>query len=164
MEPVVEFMREHGIQMERADHPAVFTVEEAKRDVPALPGAETKSLFLRDRPGKRHLLVVVGFDTSVDLKLISEALPSSNLSLASPERLLKHLGVTPGAVSILALFSDKEAHAVEVVVDKELWESDVFQCHPMVNTATVSISKSGMERFLEATGHQIRVMDVPRRR
>ena len=163
MKGLTDFLESHEIHVERADHPAVFTVEEAKREVPPLPGKETKSLFLRDRPGKRHILVVVGFDTSVNLKLLSEVLPSSKLSLGSPERLMEYLGVIPGAVSILALFSDRERQEVEVVVDGELWQAGVFQCHPMVNTATVSISKADLERFLDATGHETRVMNVPRR-
>ena len=163
MEGLTDFLESNEIGVEWVDHPAVFTVEEAKREVPPLPGEATKSLFLRDRAGKRHILVVIGFDTFVNLKLLSEALPSSNLSLGSPERLLKYLGVTPGAVSILALFADRGQQEVEVVVDRELWEAEVLQCHPMVNTATVSMSKADLERFLEATGHKTRVMDVPRR-
>lgn len=163
MMDLMGFFDEHGIEVNQVDHPAVFTVEEAKRDVPRLPGVETKSLFLRDRKGKRHILAVVGFDTSVDLALLSEALPSSKLSLASPRRLEEHLGVIPGAVSILALYHDRERHNVEVVVDREVWEADTVQAHPMVNTATVSMSKADLERFLEATGHEARVMEIPRR-
>jgi Ala-tRNA(Pro) deacylase len=163
METLFSFLDSNGVVTEKVNHPAVFTVEEAKREVPPLPGVETKSLFLRDGSGKRHLLVVVGFDTSVDLKALSEALPSSKLSLASPRRLMEHLGVIPGAVSILALYHDRERHAVEVIVDKEVWEADTVQAHPMVNTATLSMSKADLERFLEATGHEPRAMEVPRR-
>ena len=52
-----EFLDTHEIAYVRHDHPAVYTVEEADRLVPDLPGAKTKNLFLRDDKGKRHFLV-----------------------------------------------------------------------------------------------------------
>ena len=65
---IYEFFSEHGVDFERHDHPPVFTVEEAVRLVPELPAAHTKNLFLRDKKGRRHVLVVVGYDKTVDLK------------------------------------------------------------------------------------------------
>ncbi len=53
------FLREHGIDAARHEHPAVMTVEESERLVPKLPGAKTKNLFLRDKKGARHFLVTV---------------------------------------------------------------------------------------------------------
>ena len=162
MESLFRLLESLGIRWVRVDHPPVFTVEEALRDVPPMEGVHAKSLLLRDRSGKRHILVVVGFGTAVDLALLSEAIPSSKLSLASPERLMRCLGVLPGAVSILALHHDT-GHDVEVIVDKEVWEAEALQCHPMVNTATVTITKPDLVRFLESTGHAVRVMEVPKR-
>src|SRR3989339_314573 len=54
------FLETHRIGYQRTDHPAVFTVEEARRLVPPLPAAKTKNLFLRNKKGTRHFLVVVG--------------------------------------------------------------------------------------------------------
>ena len=54
-------------------------------------------------------------------------------------------------------------HAVEVIVDEGLWSSDAFQCHPLVNTSTLVLSRDGLVRFFNATGHEIRVVDVPAR-
>jgi Ala-tRNA(Pro) deacylase len=78
------FLSEHGIAYARCDHPAVYTVEEAARWVPPLPGAKTKNLFLRDKPGRRHFLVCLPAAKQVDIK-ISEAIGASRLSwLAGP--------------------------------------------------------------------------------
>jgi len=93
---IYRYLSEHGIDYERHDHPPVFTCEEADRLVPELPAAKTKNLFLRDKKGRRHLLVVVGYEKAVDLKALSSILGISGLSLASPERLKKYLGVDPG--------------------------------------------------------------------
>jgi hypothetical protein len=42
------FLAHHAIEAKRFEHPPVMTVEESERLVPALPGAKTKNLFLRD--------------------------------------------------------------------------------------------------------------------
>jgi Ala-tRNA(Pro) deacylase len=154
------FLREHGIAAARHEHPAVMTVEESERLVPKLPGAKTKNLFLRDRKGQRHFLVTVPHDVPVDLGALGDALGVGRLSFASPERLLKHLGLTPGAVSLLGLVND-DAGAVEFVVDRSLWSADAVQAHPLVNTATMVVAHADLERFLAATGHAPRVIDVP---
>jgi Ala-tRNA(Pro) deacylase len=56
-----------------------------------------------------------------------------------------------------------DAHRVQVIVDKAIWEADALQCHPLVNTATLVISLDNVRKFLHATGHEARVMDVPAR-
>lgn len=160
MMDIYEFLFEHGIEYERHDHPPVFTCEEADRLVPPLPAAKTKNLLLRDRKGQRHFLVVVGYEKVVDLKTLSSLLEVGKLSLASPQRLRRYLGVDPGSVTILGLMNDSDK-AVEVIMDEVLWGSKAFRCHPLVNTSTLVISKENMERFLQITGHEIRVIDVP---
>ncbi len=160
MTDLFKFMDTHDIKYERHDHPAVFTVEEADRLVPKLPGAKTKNLFLRDDKGKRHFLVLVRSDKRVNLKELKSVLGIKRISFGSPQRLKKNLGVEPGAVSLLAVYNDPQ-HAVEVVMDRDLWESDVFLFHPLVNTCTLVISKDNIQRFVEATGHDLQIIDIP---
>ena len=155
-----EFLDTNGVAYERHDHPAVYTVEEADRLVPDLPGAKTKNLFLRDGKGKRHFLVLVPSDKSVNLKVLNAALGVKRISFGSPERLKKHLGIEPGAVSLLAVYNDSE-HNVEVVMDQDLWEADIFLFHPLVNTSTLVIEKADIERFLKATGHDLKIAAIP---
>ena len=90
---IYQFFADHGIEYERHNHPPVFTVEEALRLVPPLPAAKTKNLFLRDRKGKRHFLVVVGYEKAVDLKALTSLLGVSKLGFASPQRLKRYLGI-----------------------------------------------------------------------
>jgi len=157
-----EFLARHGIAAPRYEHPAVMTVEESDRLVPRLPGAKTKNLFLRDRKGTRHLLCTIAADRPVDLNRLGEALVGGRVGFASADRLLRHLGITPGSVSLLALVNDT-AHAVEFVIDRALWEADAIQAHPLVNTATMCIAHADLEKFLAATGHPPRVLDIPER-
>jgi Ala-tRNA(Pro) deacylase len=155
-----DFLCRHGVAATRHEHPAVMTVEESGRLVPKLPGARTRNLFLRDRKGRRHFLVTGPHDKAVRLDALGGLLGAGRLSFASPERLQRHLGLRPGAVSLLGLVNDPSG-AVEFVIDRSLWEADAVQAHPLVNTATMVISHAGLERFLAATGHPPRVVELP---
>ncbi len=159
---IYTFLEANDIPYERYDHPAVFTCEESKRLCPEMPGMHTKNLFLRDEKGRRHILVVVSCETSVDLKELRIILKADKLSFASPDRLLKYLGVDPGSVTILGLVHDRE-HAVEVYIDEEIWNANAIQCHPLVNTVSLVIPHAGLEHFLRATGHTPVILSVPRR-
>ena len=157
---IYQFLAEHDIEYERHDHPAVFTCEEAERLVPSLPAAKTKNLFVRDRKGRHHFLVVVGYEKVVDLKALSSLLGVNKLGLSSPERLRRYLGVDPGSVTILGLANDLNKE-VEIIMDECLWGSRAFRCHPLVNTSTLVISRENIQRFLNATGHMIRILEIP---
>ena len=159
---IYAFLAQHDIAYVRVDHPPVYTCDQARELVPVLPGLEVKNLFLRDRKGRRHFLLVIGYDKNVDLKALSTLLDASGLSMASPERLARHLAVEPGSVTMLAVVNDEDG-AVEVVVDAEVWAAERVRCHPLVNTATLSIARTDIERLLAATGHALRVVEVPSR-
>jgi Ala-tRNA(Pro) deacylase len=157
---LARFLRENGISAPRHEHRAVMTVEESLQHVPKLPGMKTKNLFLRDKKARRHFLVTVPHDMAVDIGALEATLGVSGVGFGSAERLKKYLGVTPGAVSLLALVND-EALAVEFVIDRSLWEADAVHAHPLVNTATMVMSHADLERFLAGTRHAPRVLDVP---
>ena len=157
---IFEFLRSRAIAVERCDHVAVFTAAQAEQHVPPLPGAKAKNLFVHDRKNARSFLVVVPYAKRVDLRALAQAVGSGKLAFASAELLLERLGITPGAVSVLALCNDR-TNAVELVIDASTWEADALQCHPLVNTATVVIAHADLERFLGATGHVPLVLDVP---
>jgi Ala-tRNA(Pro) deacylase len=154
-----KFLAEHAIVYQRCNHPAVYTVEEAARLVPPLPGAKTKNLFLRDRVGRRHFLVCVPAAKQVDLRGLSETIGADRLSFGSADRLKRCLGVEPGAVTLLAVFNDPNG-AVSLFVDEDLWQADAFQFHPLVNTATLVLSRQEVARFGELTGHALRLIRV----
>ncbi len=160
MTDIYKFLDSIDISYKRFDHPAVFTVSEAKLLSPDIDGSSTKNLFLRDKKGIRHFLVTVPQDKQVDLKELSYTLEASRLSFASPDRLKKYLGIDPGSVSLLALLNDLEKK-VEVVVDNELWESESILCHPLVNTSTLAIPRDGINKFIENTGHSLRLIEIP---
>src|SRR4029078_3614865 len=82
--------------------------------------ARTKNIFLRDKKGKRHLLLVTSCAKTVSIASFAETSGTDRLSFASPERLMKYLGVEPGAVTVLGLVNDPD-HAVELYIDADVW-------------------------------------------
>jgi Ala-tRNA(Pro) deacylase len=61
------------------------------------------------------------------------------------------------------VFNDA-AHRVDLVVDEDLWQADAFQFHPLVNTATLVLSREAVTRFLELTGHPLHVIRLPEKK
>lgn len=160
MRDLLGYLATHGIVCERVDHPPVFTIDEVERLVPPLAGAATKNLFLRDKRGTRQALVVVAAGKPVDLRALAASTGFERPSFGSADRLKRCLSIEPGSVSLLALVNDP-GHSVEVFIDRDLWAADAIHCHPLVNTATLSVRHDDVERFLAATGHAHRLVDVP---
>jgi Ala-tRNA(Pro) deacylase len=142
-------------------HAPVFTVEEAKALRGALAGGHTKNLFLRNKKGRMWLVVCLE-DRAVDLKALSEALESGRLSFGSAERLMKYLGVVPGAVTPFAAINDA-TNAVQVVLDAGMLQRfDRLNFHPLDNAMTTGIAPDDLWRFLEAVAHPPRTLDFDR--
>lgn len=157
MEKLFALLTELQIPYERHEHPAVFTIEDCEilKEM-NLPGIEAKSLFLRNEKGTEHYLVVVSGPKRLNLKELGVNL-GAKLSFASPERLMKYLGVTPGSVSPFALMNDTEK-TVKVYLDSDVFAHEQVQFHPLINTATLVLSAKDMLKFMEATGHSYQFM------
>jgi len=141
------------------EHEPVFTIADALAATPEIGGIKTKNVFLRDAKGTRHFLVIVPHDVRLDLAALAQTLGASKLSMGSPDRLARHLGVTPGAVSVLALVNDRD-RAVELVVDERVWQADRVQAHPLRNTATLAMERAVLAAFLALTGHAPKVIQA----
>jgi Ala-tRNA(Pro) deacylase len=143
-----------GIAFERYEHAPVFTVEQALEHWAAIDAVHCKNLFLRNKKGDRHYLVVAAHTTVVDIGAIAARIGEGRLSFASPERLAAHLGLTPGAVSPFGLINDG-AGAVQVLLDRAVRTAARVGFHPNVNTATVVLSVVDFERFLASRGNPV---------
>ena len=147
-----------GIAQRTVEHPPVFTVEQAKALRGDLPGHHVKNLFLRNKKGEMWL-VVAEEDRAVDLKSLGERLGAGRLSFGSPERLMTHLGVVPGAVTPFALINDRDRQ-VRVAIDKALLAHSPVHCHPLANDRTTAIEPADLLAFIRACGHQPLIIDL----
>jgi Ala-tRNA(Pro) deacylase len=150
------FLDTHGFGYERVQHPAVFTCAEAELHRPKVPAVSTKNLFLCDKKARRFFLVVTSCEKTVKLDVLSPQLGVTHLRFASEENLQRILGVTRGAVTMMGLANDS-GHLVELWIDAGIWQEENFLSHPLVNTATLVLSKAELERFLTLTGHSAHI-------
>lgn len=146
-----------GISYEVEEHAPVFTIDEMREL--GIKGSVCKNLFLRDAKGRQHFLVVLPGDRQADLGALAAALGSSKLSFASEERLMKHLGLTKGSVTPLAVIQDPD-HTVQVLLDESLTGMDRLGVHPLVNTATLWISGSDLLRFVRSCGNPVKIVSI----
>ena len=152
-------LAELGIAYERHEHPAVATVEEAQKYWTGIDAAHCKNLFLRNQKGNRHYLVVLLHSKRADLRAVADQIGDGKLSFASPERLMAHLGLTPGSVSPFGLINDRP-HIVRVVLDRDLRATSRVSFHPNINTRTYVIATTDFTRFLEACGNPVQHVTI----
>ena len=152
---VYEVLKSLEIPFEVHHHPPVYTVEEAEEHWETVKGTHCKNLFVRNKKGNRHYLVILESSKRADLKDLNRQLGEDRLSFASPERMMRFLGLEPGAVSPFGLINDS-GKEVQVVVDKDLRTANWVSFHPNVNTATLTLSFEDFERYLEWCGNSLR--------
>lgn len=149
-----------GIRHATRHHSPVHTVAQAASVAlrASLPGGHCKSLFLRDRKGGLWLVVALE-DRRLDLKALADRIAAPRFSFGSPEVLQQVLGVSPGSVTPFALINDRERR-IRVVLDAGMLELHPLNYHPLVNTATTSISPGDLQRFIADCGHQPVLVDL----
>jgi Ala-tRNA(Pro) deacylase len=148
-----------GIAHQTVTHPPVFTVEQARALRGAVPGGHTKNLFLRDKKDAAYL-VVAAEDAVIELRSLHRLLGASGrFSFGSADLMRELLGVEPGSVTPFAVINDTSCR-VTVVLDAAMMAHAVLNFHPLVNTGTTTISRDGLLKFLEATGHLPRIEPV----
>jgi Ala-tRNA(Pro) deacylase len=153
------FLDRLGIAHVTVTHPALFTVEQSQQLRGTIPGGHTKNLFLKDKKGTLFLVTALE-DAVIELKLLHRRLAAAGRFSFGPADLMRTtLGIEPGAVTPFAAMNDDDRR-VSVVLDAALMRHETVNCHPLVNTMTTSIASRDLLRFLEATGHPARIVEI----
>lgn len=158
-EDLFAFLRGLGIDVTTRTHAPLFTVADSQQLRGQIPGAHTKNLFVKDKKDN-YFLITVDEEASVDLKSVHQAIgAASRVSFGKPDALMELLGVTPGAVTLFGAINDQDGR-VRVVIDAGLAAEPLINAHPLVNTATTTISSPDMIAFLRATGHEPSILNI----
>ena len=150
---IIDYLNENKIEYEIAEHPAVYTVEEADALNLPHPEAGTKNLFLRDDKKRRYYLVVARENVSINLKELRAKLETRPLTFASEKDLAAILGLIPGAVTPLGVLNDEERR-VEVVLDAAL-SGKLIAMHPNENTATIWLQEEELTKIIKEHGNEM---------
>jgi Ala-tRNA(Pro) deacylase len=148
-----------GIVFDRHAHPPIDTAEAGEQYWTGIDAIHCKNLFMRNQKGTKHYLVILNYLKRANLRAVSDQVGDGKLSFASPDRLMTHLGVTPGSVSPFGLIHDA-SHQVRVVLDRDLRTADRISFHPNINTATVVLVFADFLRFLDSCGNPVQYVSV----
>lgn len=141
-----------GIAFDYYEHPEAPTVEVAARYWKDLDATHCKNIFFRNHKGNRHYLVVLEHTRELNIRDLEQRLKQGKLTFASPKRLKKYLGLTPGSVTPFGLINDTEKH-VHLFLDRNLAGSDRISFHPCINTASLVVAYPDFVRFLDHSGN-----------
>lgn len=172
IDSTLSFLEEHSIDYELYVHPPLPTIEEVLKYWRNLDSTHCKNLFFRNHKGNRHYLVVLECHKDLDIHGLEHRLHQGKLSFASPERMNRCLGLSPGSVSPLGLVNDivpenpdpgelyPNGHRVKLFLDRDLQAAPRLSFHPCDNTASVIIGNDGFMRFLDIWGGEYEWIDI----
>lgn len=159
IEKVLDSLDKLGITYTIHKHPPLPTIEIALEYWKDLPGTHCKNLFFRNHKGNQHYLVILECHQEMDIHDLEKRLKQGKLSFASPERMDRYLGVSPGSVSPFGLINDS-MHHVKLFMDKNLENSELITFHPNNNTASVVIKTKDLIRFLDSCKNEYHFLEL----
>ena len=167
-EIVLDFLSRHDIPYSVYHHPEGKTIAEAKQWWKDDGSVHCKNLFFRNHKGNKHYLVCFHCDYDLDIhdlehrlkeSLVSQGLPScGKLSFASPERMMRYLGLEPGSVSPFGLINDTEHHVI-LFLDSRLRDAASLSFHPNDCRGTVVISQDAFQQYLASVGNKVEYLN-----
>ncbi len=174
---VLDFLESNGIAYELYEHPELSSITECLEYWKDIHDAvHCKNLFFRNHKGNRHYLVSLECHKEFDIHSLEKKIKEGKLSFASPERMIRCLGVHPGSVSAFGLINDMQlstssdcvdekelfqnGHRVKYFIDGDLRLAGRISFHPCENTASVVISKDDFLKFLSLWGGEYEWIDV----
>jgi len=152
-------LQQLAISFEYYEHEPAHTAEEARK---CFRGNETtccKNLFFRNHKGNKHYLVVLEASRELHIHDLEKRLKQGKLSFASPERMQRYLGLTPGSVSPLGLINDVDNH-VHVFFDLSLQLAKKLSFHPNLNTASLVFENADFIQFMNSTGNTFEFLSL----
>ncbi|HRM60446.1 MAG TPA: YbaK/EbsC family protein, partial [Megamonas funiformis] len=111
-----------------------------------------------DAKKKNFYLVSLFVHKNINLKELSEKIPSKRLSFAKQETMEQMLEVKPGSVTPLAILNNNDKNIL-MIFDSEL-QNQTIGMHPMENTATVFLKFEDLYTLLLPHGNEIRIIDL----
>ena len=156
-----DFLDGLGVDYQRMDHEAAFTMEACKEVDEALGVEMCKNLFLCNRQQTEFYLLMMPGNKKFKTKNLSKQINSARLSFAGDEYMEQFLDISPGSVSILGLANDKE-NQVQLLIDSDVLKDPFLGCHPCINTSSLKIKTADLtEKFLPAVHHSYITVDLP---
>ena len=144
----------------RVDHDHADTMEDCRLIEEKLGASICKNLFLCNRQQTQFYLLMMQGEKPFKTKFLSAQLGCARLSFADADHMAQYLHTTPGSVSALELLFDP-GKQVQLVMDKPLLEDEFISAHPGLSTSTLRLKREDLLQFVQSTGHEPIVVDLP---
>ena len=168
-EQVERYLQAHHINYSCYNHPEGKTIGEAKRWWHNDGSVHCKNIFMRNHKGNQHYLICFDCDHDLAIHDLEQRLKTSlqaaghpapgKLSFASPERMMRYLGLEPGSVSPFGLINDTEHHVI-LFLDQNLQNAASLSFHPNDCRGTVVISQEEFRKYLETVGNRVEWLEL----
>lgn len=153
-----DVLDELGIEYSRTDHGPVGTIADCLEVDKVLGITICKNLFLCNRQKTAFYLLMMPGHKTLQTKELSAQIPTSRLSFASGDDMIKYLNVAPGSATVMGLIYDTD-NQVQLLVDEEILKEEYVGCHPCVNTSSLKLrTKDLFGKFLEAVHHDYKTV------
>lgn len=157
---VYDMLDAAGVEYQRIDHEAVYTMGECEERETLLNAKICKNLFLCNRPKTHFYMLMIPGDKKLKMKELSKQLGLPHLSFADEKYMEEFLDITPGSVSIMGLMNDKD-NRVELLVDEDVINSEYLGCHPCINTTSLRLkTKDVFEKILPIMRHDFKTVKL----
>lgn len=155
---VEDYFTTHAIPHVLYEHEPVFTVAQVHEfgiHKPGVVGA--KNLFLTNLDRTRFFLYTLPDDARADLKVFATLVGEKKVTFGSAEELMRHLGLTPGSVSLCGLLND-DGKSVEVYVHHVVYNAPLMHLHPNINTASMELTHDALMQFFTSLDRTVEVV------
>jgi len=157
---VYELLDHLGMYWERWEHEPATTIRDCEEVGQKMGVSMCKNLFLCNRQHTEFYLLMLPGEKPFRTREISAQIPSSRLSFAEPDYLLRFLNLEPGAVSVMGLMNDRE-NRVKLLIDRQILEEPYLGCHPCVNTSSIKLKmQEVLDIFLPSVRHSYQAVEI----
>jgi len=156
MENIKKYLKGLKINFKTYSHPAVYTCEEAEQHNKNIKGIHSKNLFIKDKKSKKFYLIILPANKNLDMAELGEIL-NDKIKFANENDLREILDLSAGSVSPFGLINDTE-NKVQIVIDKEVWNSDFVSFHPNINTETLELTREDFHKYIKSLKNILKII------
>ena len=155
---LIKLLNEKGYEYRNNKHKALFTVSDSIKLRGEIKGSHSKNLFLKNKKNNFYLISCNEL-SEIKLKYISKSLGMGNVSFAREEYLLDLMGVKPGSVTPFGLLNNTD-NKIELYLEESLYSAELVNFHPLINTATITMSSKDFVDFMIENKKKIHIFSL----
>ena len=156
---IIQKLKDLKIDFILREHPEFLTCDDSRTyyEQHNIEGKRAKNLFLRNKNGKKHFLLILPQEKDYDKPRFKE-ISTQKCGFADSSRMDKYLKTYQGAVSPFGLLFDEE-QVVKLYIDKSLLENSILHFHPNQNNQSIQITADNLLKFLKAINHEPEIIE-----